>query len=56
MSLSGLHYRDATLTVVIERTDNDSYVVLNDVEQEEVLIPSGASGPQHITIGLPPTS
>ena len=52
MSISGLQYRDATLTVVIERTDSDPYVTVNDAEQEEAFIPAGVSGPQHIIIGL----
>ena len=53
LSLSGLRYRDATLTVVVERSDDDSTVIVNGVEQEEAFIPASASGPQHITIGVP---
>lgn len=52
MSLSGLHYRDATLTVVVEKSESDPYIVINDVVQEQAIVAADASGPQHITIGL----
>ena len=53
MSISGLHYRDTTLTVAVERSGSDVHVFVNDVEREEAFVPADAAGPQHVRIGLP---
>ena len=53
MSISGLHYRDTTLSVEVETGDGETLILLNDEPQEEAFVPADASGPQHVKVVLP---
>ncbi len=53
MMLSGLSYRNATISVCAERSDDGPSITVNNVEQKEASIPADASGPQYIYIRVP---
>jgi glycogen debranching enzyme len=52
VSLTGLHYRNATLTVSVGRRTGVSEVWLNGHRQQTAFIPAGTTGPQHIDIRI----
>lgn len=52
MRLSGLYYRNATLSICVERSDDVLGTSVNGVPQKECFITSDSSGPQYISIKL----
>ncbi len=52
ISLSNLSYADATLSIVVERSERGPYCLLDGIEQIAALFPAELSGPHQIRLGV----
>ncbi|MFW5857273.1 MAG: MGH1-like glycoside hydrolase domain-containing protein [Planctomycetota bacterium] len=52
-TVEGLHYREATVTLTVERSGADAGVLLNGTPRPAAILPADATGPQHLVVRLP---